>query len=215
MNQESEFQMVLKKFIKQRASDLYFLPFGDRYRLVVAFGDCKEIIHSYSSDFIKTMITYLKFQADMSVSDHRRPQSGVLQMIVENKKLNLRLSCVGNYNNRESLVVRIIYGVNSSFNLMDKGQWVTLSQMVKKRGMVIFAGPTGSGKTTTMYRLLKKMSDKVVITIEDPVEIKEEKFLQLQVNESAGMDYQELVKVALRHRPDILIIGEIRDSKTA
>ena len=82
--------------------------------------------------------------------------------------------------------------------------------------MIITSGPTGSGKTTTMYEIAKKMSqNKVVMTIEDPVEIHESSFLQAQVNNEAGIDYQNLLKAALRHRPDILIIGEIRDQGTA
>ena len=78
------------------------------------------------------------------------------------------------------------------------------------------SGPTGSGKTTTMYEVAKKLSpNKVVMTIEDPVEVHEPTFLQSQVNNEAGIDYQSLLKAALRHRPDILIIGEIRDQGTA
>jgi len=81
---------------------------------------------------------------------------------------------------------------------------------------MIFAGPMGSGKTSLMYALGREMvENKKVMCIEDPIEIYEEKFLQLQVNEDAGMDYEELVKTSLRQRPDVLIIGEIRDSKTA
>lgn len=91
-----------------------------------------------------------------------------------------------------------------------------VSEISRKRGMIVFSGPTGSGKTTTIYNLVKQMvSDQFVMTIEDPIEIKEPRFLQLQVNRDAGMDYTDLIKVGLRHRPDIFIVGEIRDSVTA
>ncbi len=82
--------------------------------------------------------------------------------------------------------------------------------------MIITSGPTGSGKTTTMYKLAKYVGEKrVVMTIEDPVEVHESSFLQTQVNNEAGIDYINFLKAALRHRPDILIIGEIRDTETA
>ena len=80
----------------------------------------------------------------------------------------------------------------------------------------MISGPTGSGKTTTLYRLLDKVSDdKLVLTIEDPVEIQQPKFVQLQVNEDASIYYDDLIKVALRHRPEVLLVGEIRDGTTA
>lgn len=89
-------------------------------------------------------------------------------------------------------------------------------EAIDSRGLYLFSGPVGSGKTTLMYQLVReKFPDKQVITIEDPVEIKQEQMLQLQLNSDIGMTYDELIKLSLRHRPDILIIGEIRDSETA
>lgn len=88
--------------------------------------------------------------------------------------------------------------------------------MASQAGLVLFAGPMGSGKTTTMYRLVREQySQAIVLTIEDPVEVIEEHFIQLQVNSIAGMGYQELLRLALRHHPQVLIIGEIRDPTTA
>ncbi len=87
---------------------------------------------------------------------------------------------------------------------------------IKGRGLYLFSGPVGSGKTSLMYQLVKlRFETKQVITIEDPVEIKQDNMLQLQLNESIDMTYDNLIKLSLRHRPDILIIGEIRDKETA
>jgi Type II secretory pathway, ATPase PulE/Tfp pilus assembly pathway, ATPase PilB len=92
----------------------------------------------------------------------------------------------------------------------------SLLPIAKQKGMMLFAGPMGSGKTSLMYALTRQLSyKKRVMCIEDPIEIVEDSFLQLQVNEEAGMTYEELIKTTLRHRPGILIIGEIRDAKTA
>lgn len=89
-------------------------------------------------------------------------------------------------------------------------------EAIDSRGLYLFSGPVGSGKTTLMYQLVReKFPDKQVITIEDPVEIKQDNMLQLQLNDEIGMTYDNLIKLSLRHRPDILIIGEIRDSETA
>lgn len=91
-----------------------------------------------------------------------------------------------------------------------------LRKKIQARGLYLFSGPVGSGKTTLMYHLAQlKFSGQQVMSIEDPVEIKQEAMLQLQLNETIGMTYDSLIKLSLRHRPDLLIIGEIRDQETA
>ena len=91
-----------------------------------------------------------------------------------------------------------------------------LEKGFRQRGLYLFAGPVGSGKTTLMHELAKSLfKGQQVMSIEDPVEIKQEEMLQLQLNEAIGLSYENLIKLSLRHRPDLLIIGEIRDSETA
>lgn len=90
-----------------------------------------------------------------------------------------------------------------------QGEW---PQLVNQRGLILFSVPTGFGKTTAMYALVKAYSaQKLVLTIEDPVEVVEPSFLQIQVNARAQMSYADLIKTSLRHRPDILILSEVRD----
>ena len=153
----------------------------------------------------------------MSMSEHRRPQAGTLHRFLFNSKIDLRLSTVGDYLCRESMVLRIIYRLNhNNYQLVAPLQWSQLLKLIQGQGLVLFSGPMGSGKTTTMYRLLREeCSNQVVLTIEDPVEIEEPSFLQLQVNVQAQMNYQNLIKLGLRHRPQVFIIGEIRDYETA
>ena len=157
------------------------------------------------------LINFLKFTSNMDISEHRRPQVGARFFNFENNQINLRLSSMGDFSNRESLVIRLIYPLGNLHS--DDNE---LDEIINSRGLVLFSGPTGSGKTTSMYQLAKKYGEeKIVLSIEDPVEITEASFLQVQVNERAGMSYAELVKTSLRHRPDILILGEIRDENTA
>lgn len=212
-----KFEKELAVLINKRASDLHILPVNDYFRLsYVEKGHLhllKEVDVSYGQQFI----SYLKYQANMAISEHRRPQLGAINWQAGTEKVNLRLSSVGDYQGRESLVVRFIYQLTTKdFNLVVPHQWQQLQAGIVNRGLALFAGPMGNGKTTTMYQLAKTfLPQKVILTIEDPVEIEEPNFVQLQVNEPAGMDYQSLIRLGLRHRPDIFIIGEIRDPKTA
>ena len=112
-------------------------------------------------------------------------------------------------------MIRLLYGISETphrcFNSRD---FATILQKTVRRGLYLFSGPVGSGKTSLMYRLALK-EKRQVITIEDPVEIEEPFFLQLQINPKIAQTYDTLLKLALRHRPDLLIIGEIRDESTA
>ena len=137
------------------------------------------------------MMTYLKYQANMAVSEHRRPQSGAWRWQYRNQTINIRLSTVGDFRGYESMVLRFIYPLQSlSYQMLKPEQWGKLKQMASQAGLVLFAGPMGSGKTTTMYRLVREQySQAIVLTIEDPVEVIEEHFIQLQVNSFAGMVY--------------------------
>ena len=125
------------------------------------------------------------------------------------------MSSVGDYRGRESLVIRVLHKRRHELRYYFDGM-KNILKVIGGRGLYLFSGPVGSGKTTLMYQLIaEKFPDKQVISIEDPVEIKQDSMLQLQLNESIGMTYDNLIKLSLRHRPDILIIGEIRDTETA
>lgn len=211
---EISLNLIITKLIQKRASDMYLLPTAHDYRLLANIGGHLCLLQMVENSQAVRWIANLKYQANMAVSEHRRPQAGALQW-AEGEHVDVRLSTVGDFQGRESLVARFIYKLSrEGFGLLVPDQWRQLKEAVNQRGMVLFAGPTGSGKTTTMYRLATMFRSGVVMTIEDPVEIREPTFLQLQVNRLAGMDYQDLLRVGLRHRPQVFIIGEIRDSET-
>ncbi len=211
------FEKDLNVIISRRIADLYVLPFKNYYRLMAAEQGQLKLFKEVPQDYGCRLITYLKYRADMAVSEHRRPQLGAMTWHCGPEKVNLRLSSVGDYQGRESLVVRFIYQLTDDrYHLLFPEQWQELKTMLHRRGLILFAGPMGSGKTTTMYRLARELASKqVVMTIEDPVEINEPRFIQLQINDLAGMGYQQLLRLGLRHRPNVFIIGEIRDPQTA
>lgn len=217
MEPKAVIEKLLRTACDGKITDLYFLPYRHQYRVLTNRNGQVEEIKRFPGEDGQRLITYLKYQANMTVSEHRRPQTGSWYYHHDQQRVNLRLSTVGDYDARESLVVRLIYPLkNQDYHTLVKSQWSALKTLVKGHGLMLFAGPMGSGKTTTMYRLLKECyQHQVVLTIEDPVEIEEQTFIQLQVNDLAKMSYQELLKLGLRHRPQILIIGEIRDPLTA
>ncbi|WP_251547158.1 competence type IV pilus ATPase ComGA [Limosilactobacillus caecicola] len=217
MNPEKFVQQQFTVICQQQVTDAYLLPMGNRYRFLFNHGQEVSDEQSLSPDLGQKIITYLKYQANMAVSEHRRPQAGAWRWQYQSHQIDIRLSTVGDFQGQESLVLRFIYPLNlREYRMVEPGQWTKLQQLTIGQGLLLFAGPMGSGKTTTMYRLLREQAvDKVILTIEDPVEITEPRFVQLQVNTMAGMDYPALLHLGLRHRPQVLIIGEIRDAATA
>lgn len=213
---DPKLEQLLAQLVHQRVADLYLLPTASDYRVLINLNGQRQALEVIPTVVANRWISHLKYRANMSVTEHRRPQAGALKLKVGQRIVDVRLSTVGDFRDRESMVVRFIYRLASQqYSLLIPAQWDELVRTTKVRGLILFAGPTGSGKTTTMYQLARELKDQVVMTIEDPVEIEEPAFLQLQVNELAGMGYQELIKVGLRHRPQVFIIGEIRDHQTA
>lgn len=207
---------LLMAAVQQRISDIYILPEKTGYQIRLRQLEAVSVWRRITAELGAQVITYLKFQANMAVSENRRPQVGALTWPGE-PPLELRFSTVGDYAGRESLVIRVIYPYHTGqMAYLDQTQPAQLDRLAAKRGLLLFAGPTGSGKTTTMYTIASRLAaTATVLTIEDPVEIKTDSFIQLQVNAAAGMSYDALLKVGLRHRPDVFIIGEIRDQLTA
>lgn len=202
---------------KHQAKDLYILPKKSGFTIFFKMNSTKKIFKELSREVEEKLIFHFKFIGSMDVSEKRRAQVGSVTYSIAEKKCRLRLSTVGDFKQRESLVIRFLhsFGQSSEYYFFPE-QLKKIKQEVNQKGLYLFCGPVGSGKTTLMYKLAQKEGlDYQVITIEDPVEIEEESFLQLQTNEKIGLTYDGLIKVCLRHHPDILIIGEIRDVVTA
>lgn len=207
---------LIQYSFQQQASDIYLLPQTDYYDLFIRIHGTRQFVGRRSYHETVSLISYLKYRAQMNISENRRPQSGTLNFQLAETMIQLRLSSIGNFENQESLVIRLLYNQAQHLNYFFPEQLVSLKQLTQKRGLLIFSGPTGSGKTTTMYHLAREIAqNETVIAIEDPIEIRAPEILQLQVNDAAAMSYADLLKGTLRHRPDTLLIGEIRDAQTA
>ena len=208
-------QKIIATAKKKRAQDIYFIPKEATYELHMRIGDERCLVDSYEFNVLAAVISHFKFVAGMNVGEKRRSQLGSCDYQYDEKVSSLRLSTVGDYRGHESLVIRLLHDEEQDlhFWFQDIGE---LGKQYRQRGLYLFAGPVGSGKTTLMHELAKSLfKGQQVMSIEDPVEIKQEEMLQLQLNEAIGLTYENLIKLSLRHRPDLLIIGEIRDSETA
>lgn len=215
MTAETMVNNLLTEACTNKISDIYFLPRNNFYHLEARNSIQSYTVADLTTDETYAIMNYLKFNSGLDVSERRRSQKGAFNFVYQNRNIFIRISSVGDFKNRESMVVRLIYPqeFNSPVNEMIVQE---LLPIASRKGMMLFSGPMGSGKTSLMYSLGRQLSlNKKVMCIEDPIEIVEDSFLQLQVNTEAGMTYEELIKTSLRHRPEVLIIGEIRDSQTA
>ena len=203
--------------IRNTAQDLYILPENTHYNLLFRTPHSKIKYKQLSKEYGEKLIFHFKFIGQMDVGEKRRAQVGAATYQVDGEDRRLRLSTVGDFKQRESMVIRFLHHFgDSSEHYLLPWQLTSIRAAVRSDGLHLFCGPVGSGKTTLMYKLAKeKQGNRQVICIEDPVEIEEEAFLQLQTNYKIDLTYDTLIKACLRHRPDILIIGEIRDSLTA
>ncbi|WP_143463269.1 competence type IV pilus ATPase ComGA [Levilactobacillus enshiensis] len=210
-------EKLLAQAIEQQVSDIYIIPHQAGYQVRFRRLQLVSIWQTVPLAMGLQAMAYFKFHADMAVNERRRPQVGALTWTRERVPVELRFSTVGDYAGQESLVIRVIYPYAATqAAYLVPHQTTMLTKLARQRGLMIFAGPTGAGKTTTMYATASRLSvTALVLTIEDPVEIKEPRFIQLQVNPAAEMTYADLIKVGLRHRPDVFVIGEIRDQVTA
>lgn len=211
---------LLHSAIETRATDIHFYPFTDHTDIYFRVQGKRIFKQSVLASHYQVLLTYFKFTSGMDIGEIRKPQNGTIT-IKMNTPYSLRLSTLP-VNRMESLAIRIL-PQEESLSLdqlfLFPNQLKRLKQWVQYRsGIILFTGPTGSGKTTTLYALLQTILQEdsyQTITLEDPVEKDISNILQVQVNEKAGITYQAGLKAALRHDPDIIMVGEIRDEHTA
>lgn len=212
---------IIEQGIKSRASDIHIEPeeryVRVRYRID---GQLMEVM-KYDAELLPAIVTRIKITGNMDIAEKRIPQDGRMTVAVDNSSYDLRLSVLPTING-EKVVIRITS--KSSF-IKDKSQLGFYPDDLEKfngilqnpHGIILVTGPTGSGKSTTLYAGIKDLNknDVNIITVEDPVEAKMEGINQVQVNVKAGLTFATSLRSILRQDPDIIMVGEIRDSETA
>jgi general secretion pathway protein E/type IV pilus assembly protein PilB len=212
---------IITEAFKMRASDIHLEPLGKRFRLRYRIDGLLHEMKAPPKRLQASIITRLKIQSNMSISEHRIPQDGRIQAQVGNKLIDLRVSCLPT-NHGESIVMRILDKEGLRLGLGELGFFTDDQQTFEKLialpdGILLVTGPTGSGKTTTLYSCLHFINrpDRKIITVEDPVEYILGGINQVQVNEAVGLTFSAALRSILRQAPNIIMIGEIRDLETA
>lgn len=213
--------MILTTAIKMKASDIHIEPMEKEFRVRYRIDGALRKMDSPPKRLQGAIISRLKIMSKMKISEKRIPQDGRIQISVGGKDLDLRVSSVPT-NHGESLVMRILDKSNLNLGLPQLGflsdDQTTFERLIKlPDGVVLVTGPTGSGKTTTLYACLGQINkpDKKLITVEDPVEYQMSGINQVQVNKDVGLDFSAALRSILRQAPNIVMIGEIRDEETA
>ena len=220
----NDVRSLMAEALNQRASDIHFEP--TTKGLIVRFrvdGILRDVCRYFSTvqDLRKVVLARIKIIADLNIAEQRQPQDGRVTEVLGGQRVDLRVSTLPTLHG-EKCVIRILPHENNYTNLLDLGmpkgrlpvyeEWLSRSQ-----GMILITGPTGSGKTSTLYTSLAKLVDttKNVVTVEDPVEYQLARVNQVQVNVKAGLTFGSGLRSILRQDPDIVMIGEIRDLETA
>jgi len=212
---------IIEHAIQIGASDVHIEPLEDRMRVRIRIdGDLQEIMKSPLSAH-PAVVTRIKIMGGMDIAERRIPQDGRVETIIGGKHVDLRLSILPTVHG-EKVVIRILGRSDITFSRaalgMSQENEGLFDKIVKSpHGILLVSGPTGSGKTTTLYTVLKELNRVAtnIVTVEDPVEYRMEGVNQVQVNVKAGMTFASGLRSILRQDPDIILIGEIRDSETA
>jgi type II secretory ATPase GspE/PulE/Tfp pilus assembly ATPase PilB-like protein len=214
---------ILIDAYEKKASDIHFEPGTRNGLLIIRYrneGFCK-VAHRIPSMYKKPLMSRLKIIAGLDITEHRKPQSGKILLSVKNNKVEYRVEITPTVGGNEDAVLRVLSN-SKTYPLGDMG----FSQqnldnlkkiLVKPYGIFLCVGPTGSGKTTTLHSALDYINSPIrkIWTVEDPVEITQVGLRQVQVNPKAGYTFQEALRSFLRADPDVIMIGEMRDSETA
>jgi len=213
----SFFQILLEKSILNRTSDIHIESKENSIEIRFRIDGTLKVFYTFCKSFSKVLSSYIKMVSKLDITNFRTPMDGRFSFEIKDKKYDFRVSTMPIISG-ESIVIRILDNNTVEKDIEKLGFSNDIIDSFNeienlRQGLVLITGPTGSGKSTTLYSLLKKLSSskKKVITIEDPVEYKLESIQQIEVNDEIELGYEKVLKNILRQDPDIILIGEIRD----
>lgn len=213
--------LVLMQAIKDRASDIHFEPFESEFKMRYRIDGVLYEMVPPPKQLGAAIISRIKVMANLDIAERRLPQDGRVELSVGGNPVDLRIAILPTIYG-ESCVMRVLDRSNVELALDRIGlrpdDYETVSRLIQKpNGIVVVTGPTGSGKTTTLYAALAKLNDieTKILTCEDPVEYDIDGLCQVQVNTDAGLTFAKALRSFLRQDPDVILVGEIRDLETA
>src|SRR5437762_6577317 len=213
--------LIIQEAINLRASDIHVEPFADRVRVRYRIDGVLVERYSPPRRLLAPMISRVKIMGSIDISEKRRPQDGRIKMTSKGKHFDLRVSVLPT-SHGQSVVMRILDRSSIQVNIRELGfgeeDYKRFQSIIKRpNGIFLVTGPTGSGKTTTLYSALNELNrpDRKIITAEDPVEYYLPGINQVEVKHQIGLDFARIIRSMLRQAPNIILVGEIRDKETA
>lgn len=215
------FAAILEDALAFHASDIHIEPFEKRVTVRLRIDGILHDVVYFAKEHYENVLNWVKVQSKMRIDEHRKPQDGSMRIIKDEHAIDMRVSTAPIIDG-ENIVIRILSAYVRSFVLEDLGLSSTDRETITKTakmpyGMFLMTGPTGSGKTTTLYALIKILNkpDMNITTIEDPIEYKIAGINQIQVNTQTNLTFSNGLRSIVRQDPNVILVGEIRDHETA
>ncbi len=212
---------LISRAVELRSSDIHIEPSGTIHKIRFRTDGVLHDIDSLKEEFYFALVSRVKLLSNLDIAEKRLPQDGKFSIRIGSTILDIRVSTAPTVGG-EDVVMRLLYRERLNFDLKRLGQkedhYMIIKEMVSNpNGIILVTGPTGSGKTTTLYSILTYLNnnEKKMITIEDPVEYQINGLNQIQIKSDIGLTFANTLRSILRHDPDIIMVGEIRDSETA
>lgn len=212
---------ILEYAVKSRASDVHIEPLESALKIRCRVDGVLREIMQLPKSIEPALVSRIKILANLKIDEHRVPQDGQFAVKIANKEVDLRVA-ISPVVWGEQVVIRLLDKSGNTFDIQEMGYAGRALRMVEKgirrpNGMVLTSGPTGSGKSTSLYALIKQIKDDSIniVTLEDPVEYKMDGVNQIQVNSDVGLSFANGLRSILRQDPDVVMVGEIRDDETA
>lgn len=213
--------LIIQEAVTLRASDIHIEPFEDRIRVRYRIDGVLVERDSPPRRLLAPLLSRIKIMANIDIAEKRRPQDGRIKMSISGKHIDLRVSVLPTTHG-QSVVMRILDRASIQVSIKDLGfneeDYRRFQNIIKRpNGIFLVTGPTGSGKTTTLYAALSELNrpDRKIITAEDPVEYYLPGINQVEVKHSIGLDFARIIRAMLRQAPNVILVGEIRDLETA